>query len=97
MVALRGDVVSCRTEGTGFLGMEGERAVAEVVNQDVEAGTFTVQFFGEYPGNGERIEGSGSATLGPRQQGTVRFDIHSATGRQGGTCRLVPPQVQRWM
>ena len=96
MVPLRGDVVTCTSRRTGFLGTGGLEVAAEIANLDVEGGTFTVHYYGEYPGGGEQLEGTGSVTLGPLQRAEAVFPIRSHDGSTGGSCRLVPPMVQRW-
>lgn len=69
---------------------------ADVINDDSEAGTFTVQVFGEYPGGGNQLETTGAATLGPSQQSRITMEVHGADGIQGFRCNLVAPEVTRW-
>lgn len=93
-VPLRGHIVSTIEDRTNLFNQD-YTVTARVMNDDTEAGIFTVHVFASYPGNGERMEGTGTVTLAAGQTGEARVDVHGADALQSLRCELIAPTVVR--
>jgi hypothetical protein len=91
---LAAHIVQCDLAATGFLGLGADRvATVGVQNDGDEGGSFTLQVFGDYPGGGRVLNGTGHVYIGPHQTGTERVQFTPQPGMQNITCHTEAPSV----